>query len=567
MSGKTLSADKALRMAKTCAKKGDLDQARALYEQVLERFPQNTRAQEGLRTLGQPQGKVRGGGLTREDADAVLALYNRGQLEEALNRTNALLAKNPEVAFLHNMLGAIHSAAQRPREAVEHYKRALSLKPEHPLALNNLASAFNTLGKPEEAIVHVKKAIRLRPDFAEAHNNLGHSLNQLGRPQEALESLSKAVELMPNLAEAHNNLGNTLQDVGELEKAAESYGKALELSPGYAEVHRNLSTIKKFKPGDPQIDRLEKLLSSHLPPEDRMHLSFAMAKACEDTGDAERAFEMIAAGNRLRRSSLDYDIERDETLFAAIKAAFETPPGDPPDTGETTIRPIFILGMPRSGTSLVEQILASHSQVHGGGELQFMRRAVQPFLESRQTRPDKAALTAIRDRYLADIETLDTSASVVTDKMPLNFRWTGFILTAFPEARVIHTRRDPIATGWSIFKQFFPAAGLEFTWDLEDIASYQALYEELMVFWHAAFPGRIHDLDYERLTEDQEAETRKLLAYCGLEWEDACLDFHRTERAVRTASAAQVRRKMYKGSSDAWRTHADRLAPLMRKAG
>lgn len=230
-------------------------------------------------------------------------------------------------------------------------------------------------------------------------------------------------------------------------------------------------------------------------------------------------------------------------------------------------RPIFIVGMPRSGTTLAEQILASHSQVHGAGEMEAINKAIRA-----EFNPDgrgycfslaEDALSGIRRRYLATLRGLGTPRPVVTDKMPANFLWLGFILEAMPEARVIHLVRDPIAVCWSIFKNYFPATGLGFTCDLTDLAAYHRMYEDLMALWFARYPGRIFDLDYERLTEDQKGQTRALLDYCDLAWEEACLDFHRTDRVVRTASATQVRRKIYRGSSEAWKKFETHLRPLV----
>ena len=224
--------------------------------------------------------------------------------------------------------------------------------------------------------------------------------------------------------------------------------------------------------------------------------------------------------------------------------------------------------MPRSGTTLAEQILASHSQVYGAGEMEAMNKAIHaefnPDGRGYRFALSEDALAGIRRRYLASLAGLKTSRPVVIDKMPLNFRWLGFILEAIPEARIVNLARDPIAVCWSIFKTYFPTSGLGFAYDLTDLAAYYRMHEDLMAFWRQRYPGRIFDLNYERLTEDQEGQTRALLDYCGLAWEDACFDFHLTERTVRTASATQVRRKMYRGSSNAWKSYETHLRPLIQ---
>jgi tetratricopeptide (TPR) repeat protein len=560
-----LSVDQALRKAKSLAKKGKSGDAEELLQAVLERFPGNRRVMDALQTGG--GANKSGRPLTQEEANAALALYRQGRMAEAHEAVSALAARHPDVAFLHNLMGAIKAALGRTEEAVESYRRAVALKPGDAEAHNNLGEALNTLGRHGEALAALEKALRLKPDYADALCNTGNALTRLERQKEAVEALEKAIALRPDFAEAHNNLGNALNDLGRTDDAVAAFEKAIAARPVYAEAHRNLSTIKRYRDGDQQIAQMEHAMKTAKNASgDRMHLHFALGKAFDDSGDAERAFSHYSEGNRLRRQETGSPIEKERALFDTLRKAFA---GDIPQltvpAGETAKRPIFILGMPRSGTSLVEQILASHSQVHGGGELQFLRRAVTPVLDGGK--PGVAALEKVRLSYLADIETLGTDAPAVTDKMPLNFRWIGFIATAFPEAAIIHTKRDPVATGWSIYKQSFPARGLEFTWDLDDIAAYYGLYEELMGFWHERFPGRIHDLDYEALTENQEDGTRALLSACDLDWDDNCLDFHKTESAVGTASAAQVRRKMYKGSSDAWKPYEAHLGPLIEALG
>ena len=296
-----------------------------------------------------------------------------------------------------------------------------------------------------------------------------------------------------------------------------------------------------------------------------MALSHALAKACDDIGETDKAFDNFARGNMLARQRFADTMREHREIFATLRSIFQDGVPEPVKTPAATKRPIFVVGMPRSGTSLVEQILASHRDVHGAGELQAMRVAMAPAAAER--RADRQALEGVRQRYLSAIDALGAQEPAIVDKMPQNFRWIGYIAAALPEATIVHTRRDPVAVGWSIYRTFFPAKGLEFTFDLGDIAEYYRLYEELMAFWAERLPGRIVDLDYEALTENQEAETRKLLEQCGLSWDEACLSPHETRRAVRTASAAQVREKIYTGSSQAWRKYEKHLGPLIEALG
>jgi hypothetical protein len=218
--------------------------------------------------------------------------------------------------------------------------------------------------------------------------------------------------------------------------------------------------------------------------------------------------------------------------------------------------------MPRSGTTLVEQILASHSQVYGAGELDLLNKAIRA-TEWRSTQLSSDHLQSIREAYFSSLKEIGAAEPYVTDKQPFNFRWIGFILAAIPEAKIVHVRRDARATCWSNFKHCYSSEAIGFAYDLQDIVEYYKMYVDLMAFWHEKFPGRIYDLDYETLTEHQEVESRKLLEYVGLNWEDQCLEFYKTRRAVQTASDTQVRQKMYQGSSDEWRKYEKYLESML----
>lgn len=294
-------------------------------------------------------------------------------------------------------------------------------------------------------------------------------------------------------------------------------------------------------------------------------LCFALAKIHDDLGDIDRCFELLVEGNRNHRRGKTDSIEDARLTVSAVREIFSNQEvtGLP---GPLPRQPLFILGMPRSGTTLVEQILASHPDVFGAGELKLMGQWCYGFVKLYRSDPYSIHLgnylPQLKDHYLNGLAQLGTTETFITDKMPLNFLWTGFILSAFPAARIIHTRRDPMAVCWSLFRTDFAGTSNGYACDLHDIAEFYNLYGELMQFWNEKFPGRIYHQDYERLTENQAQETRRLLEYCGLPWNDACLAFHRNPREVRTASRIQVRRPMYRGSSDAWKPYAKYLEPL-----
>ena len=490
-----------------------------------------------------------------------------GQMEEAIASYTRALQSWPDFAEAHSNLGDAFSQLGRMEDAAASYQKAIHLKPELVVAQTNLGAALIQLGRPEAAASSLEKALKIEPDLAEAHNNLGTALNDLGKPEEALSSFKRALQINPDFAAAHNNLGSTLASLGKSDEAIASHKKALQIDPAFASAYRFLSTVKTFHDGDREIRQMLQLLErENLPDKDRTDLCFALAKAHEDTGDYDPAFSYFQEGNRLRKAALNYRISSTRALFARIKEAFssETPILKDLETSRSDNRhqPVFVLGMPRSGTSLVEQILASHSKVHGAGELVIMGQSINAVdWASRKLSTDQ--LRFVRESYLSGLEKLGTPERYVVDKMPVNFWWIGFIISALPGASIIHVKRDARATCWSNYRHYFSGKGNGYAYDLQDVTEYFRMYVDLMTFWHELFPGRIVDLDYESLTENQEEETRRLVSRIGLEWEDQCLEFHKTERAVQTASALQVRRRMYRDSSSEWRKYEKHLESMV----
>ena len=507
-----------------------------------------------------------------------IALKDTGQPEQAVESYEMAIRFKPDYAEAYNNRGiALKEIGQREL-ALESFEMAIQLKPDYAEAYNNRGNELKKLGQPDEALGSYEKAIRLRPDYAEAYNNHGNAHKDLGQLDQALESYEKAIRFRPDYAEAYSNRGVALKETGQLELALENFEIAIQLKPDYAEAHRNLSTIKKFKPDDPQIVVMESLYTeANLNKSNRIQLSFSLAKAYEDLGDYDKSFNYLVEGNCLRKKELNYNIDNDRRLIAKVREIFSAGslfPDIVPDRNRS-IQPVFILGMPRSGTSLVEQIIASHSKAHGSGELETMNKLILPILSNfpdhnidrHKYEISQNEINIIRNRYLEALPAMRLPEKIVTDKMPLNFRWIGFILSAFPDAKIIHLNRDPRATCWSIYKQYFTVKGNGYAYDLADLAEFYRLYTDLMLFWREQFPSSIYDICYENLTENQKEETYKLLSFCDLDWEEQCLDFHKTKRVVTTASDVQVRKKMYKGSSEAWRKYEEHIQPLLKALG
>ncbi len=495
-----------------------------------------------------------------------------GQTQEATKLYTRILAAQPGHISALNGYGSLLHQQGNTKEAVACYQRALEKDPYSAESHMNLGYAFHDLKRHEEALAHCEKAVQLAPKVSVAHNNLAISLQALGRVQEAEKAAQQAVRLNPTYANAHNNLGNALQAQGKKEEAAKAYRESLKYNPTYAMAYRNLGLVTKFKPDDQElIDTMEQLLASpNLPDTARMHLSFALGKAYGDLKQVDPSFTHYLEGNRLRRKEVKYDSAAIKAYFNEIKSIY-TPDyaAQAPTSGIDDDTPIFILGQPRSGTTLMEQILASHPNVFGAEELHYMGTIANTFCHRELGRVYPSCmkqakaedLEKIGKEYLRLLRTHSADAKHITDKMPANFQYVGMILQSLPNARIIHCHRNPMDNCFSIFKYYF-VGSINYAYDLKELGEYYLLYRDLMDHWHSVYPGRIFDLEYEEMTRDAENLIPKLVDYCGLPWDDACLNFHSTKRDVRTASAMQVRQPIYTSSVEAWRPYETHLKPL-----
>ena len=455
------------------------------------------------------------------------------------------------------------------RSLLEHYQKgrfseaeklAISLTqqfPKHQFSWKVLGALFKQTGRLNESLITNQKSVQLSPDDATAHSNLGITLKELGRLDEALASYNQAIALKPDLAEAHYNLGITLKDLGRLDEALASYNQAIALKPDFAEAHLSLTSMKKFDAQDEQYSKmLEIYLNEDISEEQRCHINFGLAKACEDLGDFEQAFTHYSQGNVLRKKLLNYDINQDVELFRKIKSNYSQTAQNSLELDKfpKNLMPIFIVGMPRSGTTLVEQIVSSHSQVTGAGELNFAAQ-FGAAIAAGITEVNNDALLDFRHNYLNKLQSVSNGNLIVTDKMPQNFRYIGLLAAAFPEAKIIHVKRNPAAVCWANYKQYFESKNIGYCYAIDDVISYHKLYENLMDFWTNTLSNRIYKLDYELLTVNQDSATRRLIEYLGLDWDEKCLSPQKNTRSLATASNLQVRQKVYQGSSEQWRKY------------
>jgi tetratricopeptide (TPR) repeat protein len=500
---------------------------------------------------------------------AALALYDN-RLSEAEPLLRAHLKADPFDVYAIRMLAEIAGRIGRYRDAENLLRRALELRPAFGAARANLATCLYKQNKPAEAIAELDRVMVEEPE------NLGHSnlkaaaLGKIGGFDEAIELYDEVLKGAPDQPKVWMSYGHMLKTVGRLDDGVAAYRRAIGLAPSLGEVWWSLANLKTVRFGAADIAAMQAALAQDgLSDEDRFHLDFALGKAFEDARDHAASFAHYAAGNELRRESLDYRAE-ETTRFVDRSIAVATPELFAARAGQgcPDRAPIFVLGMPRAGSTLVEQILSSHSLVEGTSELPDI-----PALARTGDYPERLAdlsadaLRGLGEEYLkrAAVQRRSDKPYFI-DKLPNNWAHVPFIHLILPNAVVIDARRHPMSCCFSNFKQHF-ARGQAFSYDLDDMGRYYADYVRLMAHIDRVLPGRVHRVIYERMVDDSEAEIRALLAAFGLPFEDACLRFHETERAVRTPSSEQVRRPIFRDGVEGWQGFAPWLGPLEAALG
>jgi tetratricopeptide (TPR) repeat protein len=545
----SISLQKILQQAANHHQAGRFRQAEALYRQILSTDPDHP---EALYFLG-------------------LLAYQHGRNSTAIDLISKALNGRPDFAEAHNDLGNAFLAQGRLADAVASYRQALQLKPDYARAHYNMGVVLQTQAKREEAVVSYRQALNFKPDYVEAHYNLGIVLKELGRLEDAAASYRQALLFKPDLAEAHNNLGVIYSETGRMEEAVSSFKKALAINANFVLAYKGLATVEKFTADDDIIKTMERLYANNkISDTDRKDLGFSLGKILENLGDYEKSFHYLHEANILKRKSYTYSIKAEGDFFARIKKIFSPDFfASHADSGEQDLSPFFILGMPRSGTSLVEQILASHSAVFGAGELPFLSNLARNVCPENKSAQFPECLLELGEHvfktmgrdYIKKIREYSKAAKHITDKMPHNFLYLGLIKIILPRAKVIHCTRNPMDICFSIYKNDFKGT-VAYAYDLVELGHYYNLYSELMAYWEEALPGFIYTLEYEKMISDQQKQTRELLDFCALPWEEACLDFHKTERSINTVSLTQVRQPIYKESIQRWRNYEKQLEPL-----
>ncbi|MGH8399237.1 MAG: tetratricopeptide repeat-containing sulfotransferase family protein, partial [Gammaproteobacteria bacterium] len=557
-----------------------------LFRAALQRAPARPDALQFLGLLEFQSGRIQSG-LAMMRKSVRLAptnsqfLYNlasatlsMGNGAGALPQFRRCLELQPNDGDAHQGLALTLLSLQMPHQALSVLEEGLARSPTHHGCWMTLCAITENIGMLSEAVAAARHALELLPGDADTQMRLATLLLLEDRPKEAGHWLDKVIAAAPGRADAHFQRANLFTFLGQFAAARTELAAVLAIDPDYTEAYLLLSTLGGLPVGTDLQRKLEARVETQSgdPPAAQLNLRFALGKAWEDAGDYARAFHHFSSGNRLRRTVIEYSSAKNWQRFRRVRtstgAQFLTRSAN---CGSESRLPMFIIGMPRSGTSLVEQVLSRHPRVHAGGELRFLAASLGRTLgasyhedpEHSVTQLDDTQLRMIGDRCLADMHELAPQSAYVTDKLPANFLRLGLIHVLYPHAHILHCYRDPRDNCVSLFTTLFNTE-FGYTSDLQELGEYYCEYYHLMRHWHNVLPpDAVLDVCYEDMVVDTESQVRRILDYCGLDWDPACLDFTRSARPVRTASAYQIRQPVYNSAVGRWKHYEPYIAPLL----
>lgn len=507
-----------------------------------------------------------------------ISFDRQGKLDEAVAAFAKMTELEPNSFEAHDNLGQALHRAGRSQEAVPHFRRAVELKPDDAQAAAHLGIALMQTGRIREAVDVYARSMELAPPSAQAHSEFGAILLAAGRPDLARSHIETALEMSrqatppgkpdPNMASAEYNLGYVLKTLGDLDGARKCYRRALELQHTQMQWFHQLALIETIDPADEMAKTARRLVQGKGSDANRAEAAFALARIHDRAGDHAQAASDLTIANKLIRNNIEFSLEKTASEHEAIKRHYRGLTfGSALETNDSS-RPIFIVGMPRSGSSLLEQMLTAHSTIEGVGESRaFLDALAEHEIQDRMAKGGGAASVpddvwkSVGDTYRREVSAGVAPAQFITDKQLSNYRNVGPILQALPDAKVIHAVRDPRDLALSIYQQKF-LTSYQFAYATDEIRGFYHLYQDLMKFWKGLAGARIYELVHEQLVARPEAEIRSLLAWLGIPFEDQVLEFEKNKRPVLTASAAQVRSGLFTSSIGKWRPYADLLPDL-----
>ena len=497
----------------------------------------------------------------------ILKYLNTGDYKRVINDTIKLSKKNPTNSYLKNLLGFAYLEIKDLMNAKKNFLGSIKLNPNNIAAINNLANVFKYLHYYEDAEQFYKRALAIDPNYINALNNYGNLKFNNNEPNESIILYKKALSADSSNYIASYNLALIYQSIGNFDECKKYAKKVLEIEPKFTRADKLLSTYTKYRKDDKHLLKMiNKVSNKNTNKEYAVYLHFALAKAFNDIGSFDDSIFHLKSGNSLKASLVNYNIDQDIDLFASIKSTFNNLDFNSIKIKNNTSKFIFVVGMPRSGTSLVEQILSSHDKVFGAGELPFLKSSIFENFDNSYSRlgsilKKSSTLNAIAQSYLKKISTIKSDNKTILDKSLLNFLWIGFIRILFPKAKILHIKRDSKDTCLSCYKTLFDS-GLYFTYDKYNLSSFYNHYTKLMNFWEKSLGNHFYTVKYEELIKDQNKNISNILNFCELDFDEKCLNFHKNKSMVKTMSASQVRQKIYSSSVQSYKKYEDKLSDL-----
>ena len=572
-------------LALVWTKLGDLNKAEISLKKSLEIDPSNFTNWKSLGDVLSDQGKEKEADKAYKNAistdkkyldlQKAMSQVQKGNLGEAEKIYRSILSDDPNNVDALRLLALLASRTGAIDQAINMLENCIKIAPDYALAWENLAKLYRQKDDPDslqKAANCFGKATELRPDWAEGWAGLGTMQTRSSQHEEGIISYKKSIELKTNQPRVHLSLGHVYKTTGNQEECINSYKDAIKYDENFGEAYWSLANLKTYKFNTREIDQMEKRVDlPEVPEREKVHFLFSLGKAFEDAGNYDKSFNFYKKGNDLNRGRTTYDPKAIEALSDRLKLFFTKDKFEEyKSSGCNSGAPIFIVGLPRSGSTLVEQILASHSKVEGTMELPNIMNIARKLGNSSKDRTaypeiietlQDSDLTLLGQAFVNETEFLRTGKPHFIDKMPNNFSHIGLLKLILPNAKVIDARRNPMDTCFSCYKQLF-ARGQAFTYDLSEIARYYVNYVNLMDHWNKVLPGYVFKIQHEALLQDQEGITRDLLEFCELDFESSTLEFYKTERAVKTASSEQVRQPINTKGLNQWKNFESHLNDL-----
>tara|TARA_B100000780_G_C21108505_1_gene447798 strand:+ start:271 stop:1821 length:1551 start_codon:yes stop_codon:yes gene_type:complete len=508
---------------------------------------------------------------TENEIKIILNLFNAAKFDMVISKSKKLIREFPEYIILYNILGSAYQNTGSFNLAKDIFVKGSKIDPTNVAIMNNLANVYKHIGEIELSENLFRKIMQKDPNYINAYINLGNLKRDNNDFEMAIDLYKKAQTINDKIPVILYSLALAYQGLGKFDQAIEYAKKTLLLDPKLTQADMLISQSTKYKINDEHFEAMNsKLNNLQLNNEQKINLLFALAKASEDKNQIEKSFEYLSQGNLIKRKSLDYNINKEIKFFNDIKKIFsELDFNKISKDNNSKKNIIFILGMPRSGTSLIEQIITSHSEVFGAGELPQLSKIVKDRLMNEESISSEQVVKLINDEtfsnllrkdYYDYLKRFNAKETFITDKAPLNFRWIGLIKILFPNSKIIHCSRNPKDNCLSLYKNFFEG-GLNFSYDQKELGTYYNLYLDLIKFWNEKFPGSIYEAKYEQIITNQENEIKNIINFCDLPWEESCLSFYKNKTPIKTMSTAQARQPIYKSSINSF----EKFSPFLKE--